>query len=56
MHQLKPTPMFIAEAFSELLGAAADDGDVFAFNIFLCIKMAQDSNMIVANNYCKPIA
>ena len=48
--------MIIAEAFSELLGAAADDGDVFAFNIFLCIKMAQGSNTIVANNYCKPIA
>jgi hypothetical protein len=38
MHQLKPTPMIIAEAFSELLGAAADDGDIFAFNIFSASK------------------
>ncbi len=48
--------MIIADTFSEVLGAAAKDSDVFAFKIFLCVKMAQDSNMIVANNYCKPIA
>ena len=48
--------MIIADTFSDLLGAAADGGDVFAFKIFLCVKMAQDSNMIVANNYRKPIA
>ena len=55
MHQLKPTPMIITEAFAELLGAATNDGYAFASQVFIHIGMAQVSNMIAANNYRKPI-
>jgi hypothetical protein len=48
--------MIIAEAFSELLGATTNDGDAFAFKVFLHIGMAQVRAMIAANNDRKPIA
>ena len=47
--------MIVADTFAELVGAATNDGHAFASKVFIHIGMAQVSNMIAANNYCKPI-